>query len=52
VIHHLKTLRLAGLVQLSLGADKEDRRYAARPEAVERAWETLRGFLGQNGPRN
>jgi DNA-binding transcriptional ArsR family regulator len=52
VIHHLKTLRLAGLVQFSLGADKEDRRYAARPEAVERAWEILRGFLGENRPES
>ncbi len=50
VIHHLKTLRLAGLVQFSLRPDKEDRRYAARPGAVERAWETLRGFLGEDGP--
>jgi hypothetical protein len=50
VIHHLKTLRLAGLVQFSLRPDKEDRRYAARPEAVGRAWDTLRGFLGENGP--
>jgi DNA-binding transcriptional ArsR family regulator len=50
VIHHLKRLRLAGLVQFSLRADKEDRRYAARPEAVERAWATLRGFLGEGGP--
>ncbi len=52
VIHHLKTLRLAGLVQLTLGADKENRRYAARPEAVEGAWDTLRGFLGENRPES
>lgn len=52
VIHHLKTLRLAGLVQLTLGQEKEDRRYAARPGAVKKAWDTLQSFLGQDGPES
>ena len=46
VAHHLKILRLAGLVQLSFGHHKEERRYAARPEAVTTAFDSLRGFLG------
>ena len=48
VIHHLKALRLAGLVQLTLGEDKQDRRYAARPEAVRAAYDSLQGFLGMS----
>jgi DNA-binding transcriptional ArsR family regulator len=46
VTHHLKTLRLAGLVQLTLGNGKEDRRYAARRDAVRAAFDALQGFLG------
>ncbi len=46
VTHHLKTLRLAGLVQLRLG--EEDRRYATRPEAVRAAFSSLEGFLEGN----
>lgn len=46
VTHHLKTLRLAGLVQLTLGNSKEDKRYAARPDAVQVAFDALQGFLG------
>ncbi|MGD8791046.1 MAG: metalloregulator ArsR/SmtB family transcription factor [Anaerolineae bacterium] len=45
VTHHLKTLRLAGLVRLSLGEGKETRRYAARAEAVTTAFHTLERFL-------
>ena len=48
VIHHLKALRLAGLVQLRLGEDKQDRAYAARPEMVKAACESLRDFLGES----
>lgn len=44
VTHHLKILRLAGLVQLILG--EEERRYGARPEAVKAAFSSLVGFLG------
>ncbi|HSR31541.1 MAG TPA: metalloregulator ArsR/SmtB family transcription factor [Anaerolineae bacterium] len=47
VIHHLKTLRLAGLVQLTLGEDKEVKRYAARSGAVAAAFATLQGFLAK-----
>jgi DNA-binding transcriptional ArsR family regulator len=46
VIHHLKILRLAGLVQLTLGEDKQERPYATRPGAVKAAYDSLRGFLG------
>jgi DNA-binding transcriptional ArsR family regulator len=46
VTHHLKTLRLAGLVQLTLGAEhKEVKRYAARAEAVTAAFESLTDFM-------
>lgn len=46
VTHHLKTLRLAGLVQLSLGESKEMRHYAARQEAVSAAFDALKDFIG------
>jgi DNA-binding transcriptional ArsR family regulator len=46
VIHHLKILRLAGLVQLSVSDRKEEKLYATRPEAVTTAFDSLRGFLG------
>ena len=45
VTHHLKALRLAGLVQVTLGEGKDVRRYAARPEAVQRTFASLKGFL-------
>ena len=45
VTHHLNLLRLAGLVYLTLG-EKGKRRYEARPEAVDEAFEILRVFLG------
>jgi DNA-binding transcriptional ArsR family regulator len=50
VTHHLKTLRLAGLVRLSLG-ESQGRRYAARSEAVAAAFDSLTFFLetGENG---
>ncbi len=49
VTHHLKTLRLAGLVQLTLAHEKEMRHYAARSEAVAAAFASLQGFLEQGG---
>jgi DNA-binding transcriptional ArsR family regulator len=49
VTHHLKTLRLAGLVQLTLSHGKEVRRYAARSEAVAAAFAALQGFLEEGG---
>jgi DNA-binding transcriptional ArsR family regulator len=45
VTHHVKALRLAGLVQLFVGEDKEAKRYAARPEAVAVAFSSLQAFL-------
>jgi DNA-binding transcriptional ArsR family regulator len=48
VIHHLKTLRLAGLVQLTLGEDKQERPYATRPGAVRAACNSLQGFLEED----
>jgi DNA-binding transcriptional ArsR family regulator len=52
VTHHVKTLRLAGLVQLILGEGKETRRFAARPGAVAAAFASLQVFLerGESEP--
>ena len=47
VTHHLNLLRLAGLVYLTLG-EKGQRRYTARPEAVDEAFAALRSFLTDN----
>jgi DNA-binding transcriptional ArsR family regulator len=44
VTHHLNLLRLAGLVYLTLG-EKGKRRYEARPDAVDEAFELLHAFL-------
>lgn len=44
VTHHLNTLRLAGLVYLTLG-DKNERLYAARMEALDELSIALKGFL-------
>jgi DNA-binding transcriptional ArsR family regulator len=49
VTHHLKTLRLAGLLQLTLEGSKDERRYATRSEAVAAAFESLKEFLETNG---
>lgn len=51
VSHHLEILRLAGLVQITLGEAKVVKCYAARPEAVAAACTALRMFLeeGQHG---
>jgi len=45
VTHHLKTLRLAGLVRVMLGEGKEAKQYAARLEAVAAACDSLKSFL-------
>lgn len=45
VTHHLKILRLAGLVQVTLGEGKMTRCYAARPEAVVAACDSLKDFF-------
>jgi DNA-binding transcriptional ArsR family regulator len=47
VTHHLKVLRLAGLVQMTLGEGKKTRSYAARSEAVAAACASLESFLEQ-----
>jgi hypothetical protein len=49
VTHHLRILRLAGLVQLTLGEGKEEVKepYAARSEAVAAAFSSLKSFLEQ-----
>lgn len=44
VIHHLGTLRLAGLVHLALGPDRKVH-YTARPEAVNAMFKALKEFL-------
>jgi DNA-binding transcriptional ArsR family regulator len=45
VTHHLKILRLAGLVQMTLVDEKQPRSYAARQEAVSAACDSLKSFL-------
>ena len=45
VTHHLKALRFAGLVQMTVGETKTTRSYAARPEAVSGACASLMSFL-------
>jgi DNA-binding transcriptional ArsR family regulator len=45
VTHHLKILRLAGLVQLTLGEARTTRCYAARPGGVTAACASLLEFL-------
>lgn len=44
VIHHLNTLRVAGLVQINLQAEGE-RRYALRRGALQHAWTRMEEFL-------
>jgi DNA-binding transcriptional ArsR family regulator len=48
VVHHLLQLRLAALVQLSIGEGKE-KRYSARKAAVEQIFAGLEGFLEGEG---
>jgi len=49
VLHHLSTLRLAGLVQVTLREGKETKTYAVRAEAVAAAFASLQGFLRNGG---
>ena len=49
VTHHLRILRLAGLVQMTLADEKQPRSYAARQEAVSAACDSLKSFLGPGG---
>jgi DNA-binding transcriptional ArsR family regulator len=46
--HHLKTLRLAGLVQLTVEEGKETKHYRARTEAVAAACASLQRFLDRS----
>ena len=50
VTHHLKVLRLAGLVRLVLGEEAVTKHYEARPEGVEAAYAALNHFLGVTVP--
>ena len=50
VTHHLKVLRLAGLVRLVLGEEAVTKHYEARPEGVEAAYAALTRFLGVRLP--
>ncbi len=47
VTHHLNTLRLAGLVYLSISENGE-RHYQARLEMIDQTIETLNGFIEKN----
>jgi DNA-binding transcriptional ArsR family regulator len=51
VMYHLATLRLAGLVQLTLGERQETKNYAIRFEAVEATWAALKDFVEKGGTR-
>jgi DNA-binding transcriptional ArsR family regulator len=46
VIHHLKLLRLAGLVHVIV-SDKDEKRYASRLESLKGIYSTLEDFLGK-----
>lgn len=50
VTHHLKALRLAGLVQLTIGmgTSKDTKYYAARAAAVQAAFSALQDFLAKD----
>lgn len=45
VVHHLRVLRLAGLIRLNLGENAVTKSYSARPEAIETAYLSLKRFL-------
>jgi DNA-binding transcriptional ArsR family regulator len=49
VTHHLKALRSAGLVQLTVGEGKDEGRYAARSEALAATFASLERFLEVGG---
>jgi DNA-binding transcriptional ArsR family regulator len=50
VTHHLQTLRLAGLVQVTLGEGKEKKSYATRKETVKSTCAALESFLAEGMP--
>lgn len=45
VTHHLHALRLAGLVQITIAADKERKRYGLRPQAPAEVMNMLTAYL-------
>lgn len=49
VVHHLHVLRLSRLVRLTMEAEGKHR-YAARPEAIDRAFADLQHFVERGGP--
>jgi len=51
VVHHLKTLRVAGLVQVKIAEGKE-RSYTMRHDSVEATWLALQRFIGEQVPVN
>lgn len=52
ITHHLKILRLSGLVQLTLGEGKATKCYAIRSDAVASACTSLKLFLEKNDHGN
>ena len=47
VIHHLRLLRFAGLVQVTV-SEKMEKRYAARLEELDSIGNTIKGYLNFN----
>jgi DNA-binding transcriptional ArsR family regulator len=45
ISHHLKSLRIAGLIAY-IGTEKGETRYGARTQQVEESWNALKDFLG------
>jgi DNA-binding transcriptional ArsR family regulator len=50
VTHHLQTLRLAGLVQVTLSEGKEKKSFATRTETVKATCTALEAFLSEGMP--
>jgi DNA-binding transcriptional ArsR family regulator len=50
VTHHLQTLRLAGLIRVTLGQGKEKKSFATRSETVKATCEALEAFLAEGKP--
>jgi DNA-binding transcriptional ArsR family regulator len=47
VVHHLRLLRLANLVQITVN-ERMEKRYAARPEALQSVYSALKKYLVEN----
>jgi len=50
VTHHLQNLRLAGLIQVTLGEGKEKKSFATRTETVKATCAALEAFLAEGMP--